>query len=139
MLGHVMSYDFYKYKLKTEHGMFELSGNLTIKNTFMPFVSTGICEAAIPIVRGLNEANAIANEHNGDMTAIVLTGGLFGAGATVLAGGSAGLGILSYSASASADTIDQLRKQKSRPFINYEQTVKVVFKGYAIERGEHAK
>lgn len=129
-----VSYEFYKYKLKTKHGFLELTGTLTLKNTFTPYVKTGICQAAIPASRGLSETNQLLYNNKENTAAIIIVGSLFGVGAPITAAATASLGLVSF---ATASNTDEFKYRESIPFKNKERTIQIIFKGYPLIRSTH--
>lgn len=97
-------------------------------------MTKGICEAIIPISKGINDGNAMAYDHKTDMALIVVGGGMFSVGSSVLGTTAVGLGMINYAATASASSRDLLRSRTSAPFRNKDKTIIVNFEGHALKR-----
>lgn len=134
--GASVTYEFYAYKLQTKNGPLELTGSLTLKNTFTPYITTGICEVAIPAARGLSQTNNFVYNNKENAAAIVVIGGLFGVGAPVIASAGVGIGLISFSTLSSADVIDKLKQRESLPYLNDDETIKVTFQGHPLKRNQ---
>ena len=130
--GASISYEFYDYKLETEHGTLTLNGTLTLKNTFTPYISNGLCEATIPISRGIDEANVIAYENKGTLATLMLSGTIFAFGSTIASTATAGVGALVMSAETAASP--EQHQIKSKPAQSKDKTLIVNFSGYALSR-----